>query len=166
MRFTLIDRIVELEPGARITALKNVSLAEEYLRDHFPLFPVLPGVLMLEAMTQAGAWLIRATDDFADSIIMLREARNVKYADFVVPGKTLEVRAEIKQREGRTTNFMARGLVDGVTAVSARLVLEHFNLADKNAAEAMTDKYIKREMRKLFALLHRGDETAAGRSNN
>ena len=54
MRFTLIDRIVELEQGARITAVKSVSLAEEYLRDHFPRFPVLPGVMMLEAMTQAG----------------------------------------------------------------------------------------------------------------
>jgi len=166
MRFTLIDRIVELEPGARITALKNVSLAEEYLRDHFPLFPVLPGVLMLEAITQAGAWLIRATDDFADSIIMLREARNVKYADFVAPGRTLEVRAEIKQREGRTTSLIARGSVDGVTAVSARLVLEHFNLADKNVEEATTDRYIKREMRNLFALLYRGDKTAAGSNNN
>jgi 3-hydroxyacyl-[acyl-carrier-protein] dehydratase len=166
MRFTLIDRIVELEPGARITALKNVSLAEEYLRDHFPLFPVLPGVLMLEAITQAGAWLIRATDDFADSIIMLREARNVKYADFVTPGRTLEVRAEIKQREGRTTSLIARGSVDGVTAVSARLVLEHFNLADKNVEEATTDRYIKREMRNLFALLYRGDKTAAGSNND
>ena len=57
MRFTLVDRILELQAGQEITAVKNLSLAEEYLADHFPLFPVLPGVLMLEAMTQAGAWL-------------------------------------------------------------------------------------------------------------
>ena len=166
MRFTLIDRIVELEVGRRITAVKSVSLAEEYLRDQFPRFPVLPGVLMLEAMTQAGAWLIRATDDFADSLILLREARNVKYADFVAPGRTLEVSAEIKQREGRTTNLLARGSVDGVTAVSGRLTLEHFNLADTNPEEATTDRYIKREMRELFALLYRGSETAVESANN
>ena len=53
MRFTLLDRIVEVEPGKSITAVKAVSLSEEYLADHFPRFPVLPGVFMLEAMTQA-----------------------------------------------------------------------------------------------------------------
>src|SRR5690349_1993879 len=62
MRFTLIDRIVELEPGARIKAIKALSMAEEYLGDHFPKFPVLPGVLMLEALTQAGAWLVRSSE--------------------------------------------------------------------------------------------------------
>ena len=166
MRFTLIDRIVELELGARIAAVKNVSLAEDYLRDHFPRFPVLPGVMMLEAMTQAGAWLIRATDDFADSIITLREARNVKYADFVDPGQTLEVHAEIKQRADRTTNLMTRGSVDGVTAVRARLVLAQSNLADTRPEAATTDRYIKREMRSLFALLCRGCETAVGLTND
>lgn len=60
MRFTLVDKVVELEPGRRIVAIKNLSLAEEYLADHFPGFPVMPGVFMLEAMTQASAWLIRA----------------------------------------------------------------------------------------------------------
>ena len=53
MRFTLIDRITELKPGVSITAVKGLTLAEEYLQDHFPRFPVMPGVLMLEAMFQA-----------------------------------------------------------------------------------------------------------------
>ena len=60
MRFTLLDRITELEPGVKITAVKNLTMAEEYLADHFPQFPVMPGVLMLQAMTEAGAWLVRA----------------------------------------------------------------------------------------------------------
>ena len=59
MRFTLLDRVVAIEPGKSITALKAVSLSEEYLADHFPRFPVLPGVMMLEALTQAAAWTIR-----------------------------------------------------------------------------------------------------------
>ena len=61
MRFTLIDRILTLEPGRSITAIKNVSLAEEYLADHFPGFPVLPGVLMIAAMVPAVSWLLRKT---------------------------------------------------------------------------------------------------------
>src|SRR5262245_6291814 len=92
MRFTLVDLVTELEPGARITTIKTVTLAEEYLDDHFPRFPVLPGVLMLEAMTQACAWLIRVTDDFAHSIVTLKEARNVKYGRFVKPGQTLMIK--------------------------------------------------------------------------
>ena len=64
MRFSLIDRIVELEPGVRITAVKSLTMAEEYLADHFPHFPVMPGVLMLEALTQAGAWLVRVERGF------------------------------------------------------------------------------------------------------
>jgi len=79
MKFGLIDRIVELEPGRRIVALKAVSLAEEYLADHFPTFPVLPGVLMLEALVEAGAWLVRETQDFNRSVILLHSAKNVTY---------------------------------------------------------------------------------------
>ena len=56
MKFLLLDRICSFEAGKQLTAVKNVSLAEEYLADHFPEFPVLPGVFMLEAATQAGAW--------------------------------------------------------------------------------------------------------------
>ena len=54
--FLLIDRIIDFQPGAKITAVKSLTMAEEYLADHFPNFPVMPGVLMLEAMTQAAAW--------------------------------------------------------------------------------------------------------------
>ena len=64
MRFVLIDRIIDLQPGQSLVAIKNLSLAEEYLADHFPGFPVMPGVLMLEALTQAGAWLIRDMENF------------------------------------------------------------------------------------------------------
>ena len=124
MRFTLLDRIVLLEPGTRITAVKNLTLSEEYLADHFPLFPVMPGVLMLEAMTQAGAWLIRASEDFAHGVVTLKEARNVKYSNFVAPGQTLTVTAEITQQDSRLTKFKAEGAVDGEVQLSGRLVLE------------------------------------------
>ncbi len=86
MRFKLLDRIVDLKPGVSITAVKGLALAEDYLADHFPQFPVMPGVFMLEALTQASAWLIRVTENFQHSMVVLREARNVKYADFVAPG--------------------------------------------------------------------------------
>ncbi len=94
MHFTLIDRIIELEAGEKIMAIKSLSLAEDYLQDHFPRFPVMPGVLMLESMAQTSAWLVRHTEDFAHSIVVLKEARNVKYADFVEPGQVLTITAD------------------------------------------------------------------------
>ncbi|MFV2066932.1 MAG: 3-hydroxyacyl-ACP dehydratase FabZ family protein [Pirellulales bacterium] len=155
MRYTLIDRIVEIEPGRRLTAVKVVSLSEDYLRDHFPRFPVLPGVFMLEAMTQASAWLVRSSEDFSHSIVVLKEAINVKYADFVPPGKMLTVTVELKNQDATTTTLVTTGLVEGNKTVSGRLVLERFNLADTRPEEASTDLYVKREMRTLFSMLTR-----------
>src|ERR1700730_13509373 len=95
MRFQLVDRILEVEPGRSIRVAKNLTLGEEYLADHFPTFPVLPGVLMLEALAEAGAWLLRIRDDFRYSIIVLRDARNVKYGNFMEPGRRMILTAEL-----------------------------------------------------------------------
>src|SRR5207302_1814385 len=89
MRFHLVDRILELEPGARIRMVKNLTLAEEYLADHFPGFPVMPGVLMLETLVESAAWLLRVTEDYRHSVIALREVKNVKYGTFMEPGSRL-----------------------------------------------------------------------------
>lgn len=163
MRFTLVDRIVELEVGVRIKALKNVSMAEEYLEDHFPGFPVMPGVLMLESMTQAAAWLIRAGEDFAHSIIVLGEARNVKYGNFVEPGQVLTVEAEIQNQDERRTTVKARGHVDGEPTVAARLTLERYNLSDHDPSKADADAVIVQRLREHFAQLYR-EEPASNRS--
>ncbi len=157
MRFTLLDRIVELEPGRRVTAVKALTLAEEYLADHFPSFPVMPGVLMLEAMTQAGSWLIRAGEDFAHSIVVLKEARNVKYSNFVAPGQTLSVTAEIISQDERLTKLKTQGTVDGEVQLSGRLTLERYNLVDEGLGTAADDDRVRRELRMLFALLFRPD---------
>ncbi|MBA4019522.1 MAG: beta-hydroxyacyl-ACP dehydratase [Pirellula sp.] len=155
MRFTLVDKVVELEPGRRIVAIKNLSLAEEYLADHFPGFPVMPGVFMLEAMTQASAWLIRAGEDFANSQVTLKEARNVKYASFVEPGQTLTITAEVISQDEHTTKLKAQGMVGDVQTVSGRLVLERYNLADADPTKEVTDGVVRHKMRELFALLWR-----------
>ena len=158
MRFTLIDRILELEPGRRIKAQKNLSLAEEYLADHFPGFPVMPGVMMLEAMTQAGAWLIRASEDFAHSIVVLKEARNLKYGDFVEPGETLTVELEILKQDDHETKLKARGHVDDRPHVSARLTLERFNLSDRQPNRSEADAVVVRQLRELFAQLYHAEQ--------
>jgi 3-hydroxyacyl-[acyl-carrier-protein] dehydratase len=158
MRFTFVDRVLSLEPGVKITTVKALSLAEEYLADHFPRFPVMPGVLMLESMTHAGAWLVRVSEDFAHSMVLLKEARNIKYASFVEPGQVLTVTAEIVKQDGRETHLKAQGVVsskgDGKPAVSGRLVLERFNLADTRPELATTDDYLKSQMRQQLSLIY------------
>ena len=154
MRFSLIDRIEILEPGVKITAVKALSLAEEYLADHFPGFPVMPGVLMLEAMTQAAAWLVRASEDFSHSMVVLREASGVKYGQFVEPGQILHVTAEVIKQTERDTTLKAQGTVDGKTTVSARLVLERYDLSETQPQHAVTDQYVKSSMRNWFHPLY------------
>lgn len=166
MRFTIVDRILDLQPGVKVTTVKALSMAEEYLADHFPRFPVMPGVLMLEAMTQSAAWLVRVSEDFAHSMVLLKEARNVKYADFIEPGQVLQVTAEILKQDEQLTQVKAQGTVDGKMAVSARLVLERFNLADQHPELAATDDYVRQHLRDLLAVLHRGQTESAHMNNS
>ena len=155
MRFCLLDRIVSLESGERITAVIQLRADEEYLRDHFPKFPVMPGVLMLEALFQASMWLVRASEDFRHSVVLLREARNVKYADFVAPGQELKVTSSIVKLTDESATLKGQGTVNGTTAVSGRLTLGLSNLADENPLHQPIDFYTRRRMQEEFDRLRK-----------
>ena len=161
MKFVLIDRISELERGRRIVAHKALSLAEEYLGDHFPAFPVLPGVLMLEAMVQASAWLVRDALDFAPGLVLLKEARNVTYKSFVAPGQVLTIESTCKELAAEQSIFAARGTVNGREIVKGQLTLRHFNVADRNPRLADVDDGIRACMRTRFGLLRVGRPAGA-----
>src|SRR4249919_3682554 len=140
MRYWLLDRIRSYKPEVELSAVKNVTMTEEYLADHFPEFPVLPGVFMLEAATQAGAWLLRLSENFAHSIISLKEVKNVKYADFVPPGHTLTVTVSLVGQDERFATVKVDGQVGDRTTLSGRLVLERYNLADSDPAKRVIDQ--------------------------
>ena len=158
MHFSLIDRILELKRGEKIVADKCLSLSEEYLADHFPRFPVLPGVFMVEAMTQAASWLIREQEDFVHSIVALKEAKNIKYSGFVFPGDTLTVEATVVKHGERETTFKVRGSVGEKTCVGGRIVLERYNLADTDPSQLPRDDFARADARERFVLL-RGPES-------
>jgi 3-hydroxyacyl-[acyl-carrier-protein] dehydratase len=153
MRFILIDKIVSLDPGKRIKTVKSVSLAEEYLADHFPTFPVLPGVLLLEGLIESASWLVREAENFAHSMILLEQARNVKYKSFVAPGAQIEYTVEAKTVEESISSFIGFGESGGERIVEARFGLRHFNLADENSTMAATDARIIENMKKRRELL-------------
>ncbi|MFH5804989.1 3-hydroxyacyl-ACP dehydratase FabZ family protein [Alienimonas sp. DA493] len=161
MRFHLIDRVTAVRPGESITGVKALTRAEEYLGDHFPGFAVMPGVLMVEAMVQASAWLLRVTDDFAHANITLTEAKAVKFNSFISPGQTLSVTSELHKRDGDRVTFKASGSRDGVTCVSARLTLLCENPADRPGAassEAEKDASRREQYRRQWAEVYKPAE--------
>jgi len=127
MRFDLVDRVLE-RSDERIVTIKQVTAAEEYLQDHFPTYPVLPGVLMLEAMVQAARELA------GDERLVLGEVRALKYGAFVRPGASIRVEVELASRgdEGSVSFKGAGSLIEvgadpggagAPTAVSGRFTL-------------------------------------------
>lgn len=152
MRFNLIDKVIQLTDTS-IVAAKQVSLAEEYLADHFPTFPVLPGVMMLEAMTQAAGWLLHHRSGFARSIAVLKEARNVKYGQFVAPGDALVVQLELNKVTDTGATFKATGTVGNEQAVAARIELAYFDLAQKQPELAGLDARLKEHNKSRWQVL-------------
>jgi 3-hydroxyacyl-[acyl-carrier-protein] dehydratase len=140
MHFSLLDRVLEVSP-TRIVTLKHVSAAEEYLQDHFPTFPVLPGVMMLECMVAAARELAvsqrllttsNAHNAYAEERLVLGQVRALKYGAFVAPGSSLRVEVDLHKRVGDGhIEFKGLGLLidpqratgDTPTAVSGRFTL-------------------------------------------
>lgn len=155
MKFNLIDKIEQLS-GERIVAVKCVSLAEEYLADHFPTFPVLPGVMMLEAAVQAAGWLLHHRHDFAKSMTVLKEARNVKYGQFVSPGNFLRVDVEWLKATEAGAAFKAVGTVGTDQALVAHVELAYFNLGEKQPELADLDARLIEHHRRRWQVLKQG----------
>ena len=126
MKFMLVDQMVECGPD-RAVAVKNVTASEEYLADHFPSFPVLPGVFMLEAMVQAARAVL---EERGCQRMMLGEVRALRYGTFVRPGESLKVEVELVKTTDGTYSFKGSGSRvcvgtddEPATAVSGRFTL-------------------------------------------
>ena len=153
MKFVLIDKILSLDSGKELKAVKNVSLAEEYLADHFPTFPVLPGVLLLQGLIESASWLVRQKQNFSNSMVLLEQARNVKYKSFLSPAMQIEYTVKVKTIEDNVSSFTGTGVCGNVSIIEARFALRHFNLSDTNPAMAAVDAVVVENLRKRFALL-------------
>ena len=123
--FLLVDRVVELELGKRITALKNVSVNEPFFTGHFPELPIMPGVLIIEALAQAAGILGFKTVDKkpADgSIYLFVGADKMRFKRPVVPGDQLHLHAEILPEKRGIWKFSCRAEVDGQLAASGEIL--------------------------------------------
>lgn len=169
MRFCLLDGITHYVPKKLLEGYKQLTLGEEYLAEHFPSFPVMPGVLMLESLVQAGAWLIRVSEDFAHSVIVLRQAKGIKYGNFVEPGKRLCVRVELAMPAWPAPSeivwLKATGQVDDTQTVSARIGLARYNLASNSLDYTELDNELRHVYRRQLALLLKRAGTEAGQGS-
>ncbi len=154
MKFELIDRIIELETGQRIVATKAVSRSEEYLADHFPTFPVLPGVFMLEGLIQAASWLIRDALNFAPAAVLLKSARNVTYKSFVKPGDVLRLEVNCRSYDEAESSFDGIGKCGEVETLRARFTMCHLSEDAIVANHEATEVWREASRVKLGALRH------------
>ncbi|QEG39035.1 3-hydroxyacyl-[acyl-carrier-protein] dehydratase FabZ [Roseimaritima ulvae] len=151
MRYSQLETITELVPGRKLVATRTLQANEHYLLDHFPRFPVMPGVMMLEALHQAAFWMIYTGDDFAYPLVLLREAKGVKFGDFLAPGETLVVTAEWMKEADNIVTVKAKACKGDKTTVSARLILEKKLTGDPD--RLATDEFVRGQMKKQFSEL-------------
>jgi len=131
--FLLIDRILEVEPGVRAVGLKNVTMNEPFFAGHFPDYPVMPGVLIVEALAQVGAVAILMVEANRGKIAMFAGIDNLRFRGQVTPGDTLTLSVEIIRLKGPIGKGKAVATVDGKVVVEGEIM---FALTDGEGGTA------------------------------
>ena len=119
--FLLVDRVVELEPGKRVVAIKNVTANEPQFTGHFPDRPIMPGVLMVEAMAQAGGIAVLSLPEYAGKLALFAGIDECRFRRTVLPGDTLRIAVTMEKLRGMFGRAKAVATVDGEVAVEATL---------------------------------------------
>ena len=130
--FLLVDRVEELEPGVRAVGIKNVTQNEPFFQGHFPDYPVMPGVLIVEAMAQVGAVGVMTLEDYQGKLALFAGIDGVRFRRQVIPGDVLRMEVEISRLKGRIGRGKGSATVNGERACEAELM---FAFADKVEGE-------------------------------
>ncbi|MBN2182832.1 MAG: beta-hydroxyacyl-ACP dehydratase [Sedimentisphaerales bacterium] len=132
MRWIWIDKFIDFERGRRAVSLKNVTLAEEHLHDHFPGFPVMPECLMIEAMAQTAGILVGEAKKFQEKVILAKIKKAV-FFDYVKPGDTIELEANIESIASEAASTSGKITRSGKLIAEIDLMFSHIdqNLAGK-----------------------------------
>jgi 3-hydroxyacyl-[acyl-carrier-protein] dehydratase len=120
--FLLIDRVVELVRKERIVAIKNVTINEPFFQGHFPTYPIMPGVLIVEAMAQAGgALLLTEIPDRHDKLVLFTGIDQAKFRAPVVPGDQVRIEVEVLKMRSRGATMRGNAYVDGKLVCEAEI---------------------------------------------
>jgi 3-hydroxyacyl-[acyl-carrier-protein] dehydratase/UDP-3-O-[3-hydroxymyristoyl] N-acetylglucosamine deacetylase/3-hydroxyacyl-[acyl-carrier-protein] dehydratase len=132
--FLLVDRVISLEPGKSIVAIKNVTANESFFEGHFPEIKIMPGVLIVEAVAQAGGILLyHSLPDAAKKLVVLSKLQHVKFRKIVVPGDQMRLEAEIVKVRARFATIRGRAIVDKEIVVEGEIGAAIIDLEEANA---------------------------------
>jgi 3-hydroxyacyl-[acyl-carrier-protein] dehydratase len=139
--FLLIDRVVEMEPRQRIVAIKNVTINEPHFQGHFPDYPIMPGVLMVEAIAQAGgALLLSEIPDRDSKLMVFTSIENARFRRPVTPGDQLRIEVTVLNWRSRAVKMLGNITVDGKLVCDATVMCQVVpRIVKKAAAEAPTE---------------------------
>ena len=118
--FLLVDRVIEREEGKKIVAIKNVTINEPFFQGHFPEFPIMPGVLIVEAMAQVAGLMVMSKD--SDSLPLFASIDNVKFKTPIKPGDQIRFEVEVIKIKGNFVRTAGKALVDGKVAAEAEFM--------------------------------------------
>jgi len=129
--FLLVDRIVDIIPSKRVVALKNVTCNEQFFQGHFPEWKIMPGVLIIEAMAQAGAILfLNSVPDAEKKFLVLSKVDKAKFKRMVIPGDQLRLDVEWTRQKGRILQMKGKAFVGGELAAEAEIYASVLDFAE------------------------------------
>lgn len=131
--FLLVDRVLELDPGKSIVAIKNVSYNESFFEGHFPEVKIMPGVLIVEAVAQAGGILLyHSLPEAEKKLVVLSKIQNAKFRRIVSPGDQLRLEAQVIKIRGRFCHVRGKALVDGEIVAEGDIIASVLDLEEVN----------------------------------
>ncbi len=146
MRYLLVDRITHWEPGQEILGIKNVAMSEDFLEFHFPKNPIMPGIMLLEALVQLAGWLEAASSDF-EKWFLLAHVNKCNFYGFVLPGDQVDMKIAVSPAPGQDLKiYSGMGEVGGKRKIKAEF---QGNLISLDSIEEVE------EQKRFFEILNR-----------
>lgn len=155
MRWFWVDRFVEFESGKRAVSVKNVSLSEEHMHDHFPSYPIMPTSLMLEGMAQTGGILLGEHSNF-EHFVVLAKVPKAQFHEYVLPGETIRYTAQILDFQDAGGVVECKAHVEDRLVAESEIIFAYLDASQSSFGESLDQKDIIHMMGGLLEIMEVG----------